>query len=864
MSADDQVAVILAGLDSPVAPRPQFADALLARLLEELAEAQSPAARGWPVAFRMPRILPHAPPRPRLALIAIAVFLLLAGIATATYLGVRAWTSAGPRGVQYTNDFQLVALARGVDYHHLAISPDGETLYALSVPTKGKGRSLEPDIRRAALVEVSDLGSDHVRRRVVLNLNDLKRDRALWDAGVDLRGSVVPQQFTAPEFKAKPSVAPNGDVAFVASLSPATSIDQFFRRPPLATSLLVRHRSGNVEKVVTVRELVRAALLEPAALGPNRYFTVAFSSPHRLFLYVNDEPGRDRFRRFFEIVDPDADGNWSNREIRPLELPPFLGLDRPGRRDLKAWYVNALAAEPSLAGEDRTRSFLLLLRRWPRENRVYRISDRDADGDARDRGEFELVFAGRPGRWAEFEGGLAPRTVVSDGEVAFRELIVGGFTSRTRVSRITEGGRVIDVARAFSRIEDVAASPNGRIYVLADAPDAVVPTLYALVPASPGRNATPKTRPANEPSGPATSGAPLPDHTLAVTRTLGPIGGPYSQSIFFLGSSGRRLRTLVSGGNATLGPESPSADWIIYWADRAVPNETYTYAANLHTGRSRLLARNVLQPLCWLSETTALLEDSGSMPIRVDVRSGARKPVEQHGRPGVAHLQCTADGRRLLLLTRSDRQLELLDLATGKRRGLGPPLPHGSTYGDAQLAPDGRHLAYTIERPAHARVPESRAYIRATATGRTTLVRRAPGRMYVLWSPAGDHLLLRTTSDPHAQAWNLFLVDTEQPTAPRLVASSPKYVEHLWAPDGSAFAYTTGAAVRVARVGGTTRTFAATAGYKPFGWSPDGRYLGLVRQGRARIALVDTTTGAIRTVLREQRPHTYLYVAWLR
>jgi dipeptidyl aminopeptidase/acylaminoacyl peptidase len=87
VSTSDPIASILTALDRPVQPRPEFAESLRADLLAELrAPVDAPRRRR----LRLDWFLPQAPPRVRLVLIAALLLLLLAGIATATYIGVRA------------------------------------------------------------------------------------------------------------------------------------------------------------------------------------------------------------------------------------------------------------------------------------------------------------------------------------------------------------------------------------------------------------------------------------------------------------------------------------------------------------------------------------------------------------------------------------------------------------------------------------------------------------------------------------------------------------------------------------------------------------------------------------------------------
>jgi WD40 repeat protein len=88
VSTVDPLANILGALDRPVQPRPEFAESLRANLLAELlAPVHAPRRR-----LRLDWLLAQAPPRWRLVLVTALLLLLLAGIATATYIGVRAVT----------------------------------------------------------------------------------------------------------------------------------------------------------------------------------------------------------------------------------------------------------------------------------------------------------------------------------------------------------------------------------------------------------------------------------------------------------------------------------------------------------------------------------------------------------------------------------------------------------------------------------------------------------------------------------------------------------------------------------------------------------------------------------------------------
>ena len=100
-----------------------------------------------------------------------------------------------------------------------------------------------------------------------------------------------------------------------------------------------------------------------------------------------------------------------------------------------------------------------------------------------DRGEFELLFSGVPASQDVDSLVVAPRIVVREGKVVLRELVISALTTSTRVSRITETGEVIDIARGFEFILDVVADSEGNIYVWAFPPDVGPgPVLYKLKP----------------------------------------------------------------------------------------------------------------------------------------------------------------------------------------------------------------------------------------------------------------------------------------------------------------------------------------------------------------------------------------------
>jgi hypothetical protein len=457
MSAVDPVAAILGGLDRPVQPRPEFAETLLSRLLEELGEVHAPARKPRQMRLRLPRILHGAPPRLRLVLIVLALLLLLAGVALATYFGVRTWVSAGPRGVQYTSDFRLAVAFRAPP------RPESRTAYRSSFVLAPSGRDvyavryLPPwPRRRAELVRIAGVASgSRAHEERLLDYQDLAEPR-LWDPGTDLGHAVIGEYMGLDDSRVQSiAVAANGDVFLIAAAWPSNKIPVHYA-PPRDVSLIVRHPDGSLQKVLTSEELVRSGVLRSG--GANRVaLGVAASAKDRLWLRVRQPAGL-----FVELSDPNGDGDWADRVIRRLRLPSsFQG----------AWRFPQLVAEPSVQGEDRSRSILATASN-NLAFRVYRVADLNDDGDASDKGELQLLFGGHRPSLEDFPEvpAIAPRTVVRDGKVVLRELVAGSFTRPTRISRISQSGEVTDFGRSFEALETVLAGRDGSVYAVAQTP----------------------------------------------------------------------------------------------------------------------------------------------------------------------------------------------------------------------------------------------------------------------------------------------------------------------------------------------------------------------------------------------------------
>ena len=185
--------------------------------------------------------------------------------------------------------------------------------------------------------------------------------------------------------------------------------------------LYVLHPDGSRQLVLRGSELVRSRLFPPDWME----WQIVASAPHRIWLWVDPAEATGP-QRLFEVIDPNADGDWSDRVVRSVSLPaplPFAKR-RTGTFDSVSEGRWQLAAEPSLQGDDRSRSVLAAVSNFRTGDfHVYRLADRNDDGDALDPGEVRLLFERRNAAGAQ----IAPRLVVRDG-VAHRELVVSGLS----------------------------------------------------------------------------------------------------------------------------------------------------------------------------------------------------------------------------------------------------------------------------------------------------------------------------------------------------------------------------------------------------------------------------------------------------
>jgi len=892
MSAVDPLVAVLNRLDRPAQPRAEFAESLRARLLTELAERPEQAIVPSRFPHRPGRLLPSAPPRLRLALMVIALLLLLVAIAAAAYFGIKEWVSEGRRGLQVTSDYQVTRVfrdspARPRFWVGFVLGGGGDDLYGL--------RQAPPHPqRRADLVRLPGVASaaGPVEHERVLSLDSLSNRPELWDSGVDLTNTVV-GPYTALHLEEGGLVdtlaaANNGDLFLVVGVWPER--DEFhWRAPPATASVVVRHGDGSLEKVLTLRELVREAL--PGANPENTEVEIAASQPGRLWLKARAaEPTAPGAKlgtySILEVVDPDGDGRWDDRAVRRVALPDSLPTADLDRRGVQRTAITEIEAEPDSQG--------LVLTASARAGskgrfRIFRVNDHNRDGDAKDGGEVSVVLD-RSGVSTGVDFG--PRPSVSVRPEADGGLVAARLTRPTRITLVSPSGEEADIGRSFEALGDVFAGAGGDIYVIrqiaggASTPPSWVG--YRLTPVEAERNATATTRPA--------AAVPPKSESAGVPRiafTLESSDGQRGRIVSVRADGRGGLRQLVPGRFNHGFCQSAHAKRIAYYSDAEAPHEQSLYVVNADGSGRQKITEEQIGFWCGFSERWLLLTKetaAGTTLIRRDLRTRAETELARE----VDRLALSPDGVRIVYVggveftngrpSGRNETLELLDMGTLERRRLAGPLPRGS-YDQLAWSPDGRRTAYTVdpskktsEDAAHYKTRPGRRIVEVRDAREGSAVLRLGlrgGPPSLSWSPDSRRLLVCVParggragcSGGLRSAGMSRLLAVDIPSGRQRLVARGDLLWAGWSPAGG-YGYATPRAVFAVAADGRVRKLEAaprkTSAGNWLGFSPNGRYIGL-GDFSTRIGVVDAKTEKVRILARERKGGGFLmYRKWWR
>ena len=545
------------------------------------------------------------------------------------------------------------------------------------------------------------------------------------------------------------------------------------------------------------------------------WVNVAASAPDRLWAHaeasVVDAPAGS-FVWLLEVIDPTADGDWTDRVVRRLVLPEDMPSIGYGEYD---WFYGGFVTEPSTPGHDRTASALLPVYSRDGEYRVYRISDPDRDGDASGPGETELVFSGTV---TDPDGTLmtpmlAPR-VVGSAEPPIDELLVAGLTRMTRVSRITDAG-VVDIVRAIPSVFGIAATMDGSIYLASWEPgegENRFPgsiAVYRLWPVPVGSPVPTDAVPVETPAASTAPSAaePAGGSTVLERRPLTPgvpriaawysgtaPSGEWVDELVLMGADGSGPADLLPPGRAQGLCPSVDGGRVAFWSDEAVPNESYLYVEDVGGGGRVLVNETANMIACpFPAESIATLRTSAD-PWRLTWHPFAGEDRELV--PDVAVdglLDVTSDGVLLALATGTDgRTVTVVDMVRGETSVLAAGLP--DRVRRAAWSPDGSRLAVETG-PWDPMNPEASGrfeiWVVDRDSGAPRRIAEVEGRVPGLrWSTDGGSLAILARNGAESgmgYLGNLYVVDIASGER-RLVVPDAEFA--AWSPtDPAVFAY---------------------------------------------------------------------------
>jgi len=793
----------------------------------------------WGRAIR-DRLFRGAPPRLRVVLLVLVVLLGLGAIATAA-LGVHVWLSSTARGAQYAADYRLVDVfstsdASGAEWSNFALGPGGHDLYAIRTGPNGGGQK-------------------------VMRISGVDRGRRLQAQRVLGFGT-----FDRPGWLLRPggalAVAPGGDLFLV-----VPGVDRPSRPARSGGSgsreLAVVRPDGSRQIVVTAGELVRQGLFPVE----NMTWRLAASASDRVWLFVGPAEGNGP-QRLLEITDPNGDGNWSDRVVRPIALPVSIPFARQATRPFTfepewSWQ---LTAEPL-----RHHSVLATVVDVKTDDfRVYRITDGSPTG-------VQLLLHRR------MVAGDAP-TIAPSGN----DLAIGGLTRGDRVSLVSPSGVITDIGRSFT-LTGLLAGTGRVVYPITRTVSGAQSrfAIYRLQPASVSTSGTPVR------SSPATATRPA---AGPVPRLVFEAGG----SAFTVGAGGAGPQRLISDRHVFDVCESADRGSVAFQSDTEAPGEFFLYAARLDGSEARKVSeRQVTSYGCPFATRYLLLRVvEGFGPAYTLFRQDSRI-VAAH----VDRFALSPDGTKLAYvggvafhgdtrLSTSRETLQLVDLTTLHQTRLAGPLPSHSGFGivdDAfglHWSPDSRRIEYVVEPNDNPNQVPHASVLWARDTSGHVLLRLplAGGMPSAAWSPDARRLLVCLEDSgfvpscpagpgnfadlrfARRTAARLLLVDLSRGTTRVVARGSLLFAS--WVPSGKAFAYATTNAVYLQTVAGSVSRVATSArtgwtGELWPGFSPDGRYLGIAQDAANGIPVVDLRQRRV-LILRPLGVRGYENVHWWR
>jgi hypothetical protein len=811
---------------------------------------------------------------PRFALLALAgVVLAACAAAGAYYISGQNWLSSDPRGVQFSEEFELTRLFEAsqdesVSVPYIEFASGGEDLFAVADP-------YSPD---AAVVRVPQ--EPGAAEQEIVRFADLS-DPSLWPQRADVENGVAP---LCCEGRGMLAATPDGQVFVLASLLEESG-EQMAGTP---AALIVVRTDGSRQALASLDQLFAESGHDSAVwIGTS----ISAAVDGEVWL-TSRNLGADGEAQFVWLLrDVNGDGDWSDVMVRRFEAP---GLDEQTDPAEEDYYPEVrIAADPSAPGE-----LLVNVRRDALTHEVHRLVD---DGD------FQLVLSTEAPTVATTVA-IEPRTVPGENGEAIDELTAAGLSGPARVSRIDDDGEVTDIARAFGNISDIAVSGDGNIYVWAqevDRPQTLA--LYELRQLAEGEEPAAGATVVGPATPEATGNVELPS-APGILYSRQQFDPAVQQVLFQPLAGGNPVQVLPGDHNASF-CQSPGGRTLAYASDAEVPGELYLYvvregepvkATERQVGYwclsdGFLLLTSDPPVTTPLDPTIVYFPGQGVVdPVIYDIESGEETALPD----GVDRWLPSPEGDRILLVTIGDEGESLVSFAveSGESTVLNGPLDDGHQFSSLQWRADSEAVAYIIGPPVHEErevQPGNYVLHQQDLEGEPEQVYEFEQQLFaptVEASPSGDWFLAIVntpvncpdTVDLEAGSQcdqiELQLINGREGEASTVIAN-PGYLRDHWAPERDVFVFAEAdpnfedgldEAFFVMEPGGPPRELLRTepgSGRCPwceggFGWSDDGRYYGLVELGGV-ISVLDVETGRL-TVLVDEPEDISVVAQWRR